>query len=282
MEFYRFFKGPQEGLDEIPKRRGYIYFCYDTGNLYVDVLSDEPENEDHGPIEGLRVQVNAKAAQYLINSKGEYIDVDNLLTSNEEALPVEKGGTGTDFFLKNGVLIGNEQDPIDVVIGEGVLVSEGPERNISFKEVLPVELGGTGTDSIEGFIHLYEIVTTELLNNSIQGIIDNDFAELETQINRVIEELDNKQDNIPSGEPGQFLTFNSNGKLEPTAGLTLVNSFKGRTGAVVPQSGDYTASMVGARPDTWMPTAKDVGAATMAEVNSAIQTAVLDSWAASY
>lgn len=39
-----------------------------------------------------------------------------------------------------------------------------------------------------------------------------------------------------------------------------VASFKGRTGAVSPQSGDYTADMVGARPSTWMPTAADVGA----------------------
>ena len=41
---------------------------------------------------------------------------------------------------------------------------------------------------------------------------------------------------------------------------TGVTSFNGRTGAVTPQAGDYTADMVGARPDTWMPTADEVGA----------------------
>ena len=40
-----------------------------------------------------------------------------------------------------------------------------------------------------------------------------------------------------------------------------VSSFNGRSGVVKPQSGDYTADMVGARPDNWMPTAAETGAA---------------------
>lgn len=39
-----------------------------------------------------------------------------------------------------------------------------------------------------------------------------------------------------------------------------VTSFNGRSGLVIPQTGDYTAEMVGARPDTWTPSAEDVGA----------------------
>ena len=47
----------------------------------------------------------------------------------------------------------------------------------------------------------------------------------------------------------------------PTATeIGAVGSFNGRTGTVTPQAGDYTAEMVGARPDTWTPTAEDVGA----------------------
>lgn len=64
-----------------------------------------------------------------------------------------------------------------------------------------------------------------------------------------------------------------------TAGVT---SFNGRSGAVTPASGDYTAAMVGARASDWMPTAADVGAASMEQVNTAIQAAVLDSWEGSY
>lgn len=79
-------------------------------------------------------------------------------------------------------------------------------------------------------------------------------------------------------------------------GTAGVSSFNGRTGAVAPEDNDYTAAMVGARPsdwmptatdvgarpDTWTPTAADVGAATMEQVNAAIQAAVLDSWEGSY
>lgn len=57
-------------------------------------------------------------------------------------------------------------------------------------------------------------------------------------------------------------------------GVAGVSSFNGRSGAVVPGNNDYTAAMVGAHPSDWMPTAADVGAATMTEVNAAIQTAI--------
>lgn len=52
-------------------------------------------------------------------------------------------------------------------------------------------------------------------------------------------------------QPGE-----SGGGTEPTG----VTSFNGRTGAVTPADGDYTAAQVGARPDTWTPNATEVGA----------------------
>ena len=69
----------------------------------------------------------------------------------------------------------------------------------------------------------------------------------------------------PSGLPdggteGQILTQGTTGPEWADAPATGVTSFKGRTGAVNPQDGDYTAEMVGARPATWTPTAEDVGA----------------------
>lgn len=51
-------------------------------------------------------------------------------------------------------------------------------------------------------------------------------------------------------------------------GTAGVSSFKGRTGAVTPQNGDYTADMV--------------GAATIKQVYTAIQEAILDSWEGLY
>lgn len=39
-----------------------------------------------------------------------------------------------------------------------------------------------------------------------------------------------------------------------------VSSFNGRSGDVIPQAGDYTAEMVGARSKTWLPTLTEIGA----------------------
>lgn len=47
---------------------------------------------------------------------------------------------------------------------------------------------------------------------------------------------------------------------EDGEGGDIVTSFNGRSGEIMPQAGDYTADMVGARPNTWMPTAPEVGA----------------------
>ena len=69
-------------------------------------------------------------------------------------------------------------------------------------------------------------------------------------------------DQLPTGgTPGQVLTQGASGPEWTDASDTGVTTFNGRTGAVTPQSGDYTAEMVGARPSTWTPTAQEVGAA---------------------
>lgn len=80
---------------------------------------------------------------------------------------------------------------------------------------------------------------------------------------------DSKQDELV-GTEDQIVGFNSAGEAvavpPPDTGVT---TFNGRTGAVTPQSGDYTADMVGARPNTWTPTAADVGAVpTSRTINS--------------
>lgn len=99
------------------------------------------------------------------------------------------------------------------------------------------------------------------------------------------DDFDTKQDKLV-GTAGQVVGFDENGNATAQpAPETGVISFNSRSGAVVPQEGDYTAEMVGAvpegrtvnskslsaditltaddvgaRPDTWMPTAEDVGA----------------------
>ena len=89
----------------------------------------------------------------------------------------------------------------------------------------------------------------------------------------------------PGGAAGQLLSKKTAGDydtewIDPPEGG--VASFNGRAGEVVPQAGDYTAAMVGARPDTWTPTAGDIGAVTETQMTAAIQAAVLDSWEGTY
>ena len=68
-------------------------------------------------------------------------------------------------------------------------------------------------------------------------------------------------DGLPDGgTTGQILTKTTDGAEWADAPDTGVTTFNSRTGAVTPQTGDYTADMVGARPSTWTPSAADVGA----------------------
>lgn len=79
------------------------------------------------------------------------------------------------------------------------------------------------------------------------------------------EDVDSKQDKI-TGAQGQIVGFDSNGDPVPQSPPdTGVITFNGRTGAVSPAAGDYTAEMVGARPSTWTPSAADVGAIPSAQ-----------------
>ena len=81
---------------------------------------------------------------------------------------------------------------------------------------------------------------------------------------------------VPSGgTTGQILTQGASGPEWEDAPDTGVTKFNGRTGEVEPQEGDYTASMVGARPATWTPTASDVGAIPATEKGAASGVATL-------
>ena len=74
---------------------------------------------------------------------------------------------------------------------------------------------------------------------------------------------DKKQDKL-TGVQGQVVGFDDEGDaVAMPAPDTGVTTFNGRTGTVTPQSGDYTADMVGARGSDWTPTADEVGAVSV-------------------
>lgn len=73
--------------------------------------------------------------------------------------------------------------------------------------------------------------------------------------------------NIVNNGKNNIVRLNSDDPGEGGGGGTAgVSSFNGRAGAVTPQGGDYTAAMVGARPNTWTPTAAEVGAVSAGSV----------------
>lgn len=75
----------------------------------------------------------------------------------------------------------------------------------------------------------------------------------------------------PGGETGQVLIKASDADGDfawtdpPEGGVT---SFNGRTGAIAPAAGDYTAEMVGARSKAWTPTAQEIGAVPVGTVTA--------------
>lgn len=78
--------------------------------------------------------------------------------------------------------------------------------------------------------------------------IESNNTELNSRIDTVEGSLAEKQETL-TGMAGQVVGFNAEGKAvaqnAPSAGVT---SFNGRSGAVVPVNGDYTANQVGALP----------------------------------
>jgi len=85
-----------------------------------------------------------------------------------------------------------------------------------------------------------------------------------------------KQDKL-TGKPGQIVGFGKDGSaVAQAAPDTGVTSFKGRSGAVVPMAGDYTAKQVGAADANHTHTASQVGAAAVNHTHTAAQVGAAD------
>lgn len=118
----------------------------------------------------------------------------------------------------------------------------------------------------------------------INGLEDSNMTKIDAALRE-------KQDKL-IGQSGQMVGFDSNGEATAQDLPTGVKSFNGREDNVVPQSGDYTADMVGALsieggeltgPLTLSgDPSVALHAATKAYVDASIQEAILSSWEASY
>lgn len=153
MALFQVFRGPEEGLNDVPCHNGYAYFCEDTGNFFIDI----------GNNDGDRVQVNAYAAQVLKASDGTEIDIDDLFLKSM-TLAVEKGGTGRTTLTANALLIGDGTNPIKMVsIGENQILAGDAASGVKGIDgtgvlfrlagsapefgTLPISLGGTNATS---------------------------------------------------------------------------------------------------------------------------------------
>lgn len=89
-------------------------------------------------------------------------------------------------------------------------------------------------------------------------------------------DISGKQDKI-TGTKGQIVGFDDAGNpVAQTAPEGGVTSFNGRKGAILPAEGDYTAAQVGARSNTWLPTAAEINAVpTTRKINGKALTADL-------
>lgn len=115
----------------------------------------------------------------------------------------------------------------------------------------PDRLTGTAAENKAFFDKLVRNVVAECVNGLIEELTGTAGAEqigmtpVESlpaeNVQQAMKELKEQLDNAIIGAGG-------------------VASFNGRVGKIEPEAGDYTAEMVGARPDTWMPSAEDVGA----------------------
>ena len=86
-----------------------------------------------------------------------------------------------------------------------------------------------------------------------------DLAQPQNRTEEFLAKIGGLVDSLPQGEFSRlerYLKYIA----ENGSGGGGVTSFNSRTGDVTPQSGDYTAAMVGARASDWTPSASDVGA----------------------
>lgn len=113
---FKIFKGTQAELDQIPLHEGYAYFT-DEGNFYIDNATK-------------RVQSNAKAADYLKNSNGKLLSLQEILnkiSKSNSAVSYQNILINSDFrkpVNKNGERVYSmEGETIDrwfILIDEGI------------------------------------------------------------------------------------------------------------------------------------------------------------------
>lgn len=141
------FKGKESDLASISLHEGYLYFCEDTGNVFIDGKTE-------------RIQVNAHAAEILKNSSKE-IDLEDLLLKDEP----EDARNSLDVYSKAEV----DDKVANVLI------------NIDF---VPIDKGGTGAKTKEEARTNLEVDSSQEVDDKISAATANfvDESTIDTKI----------------------------------------------------------------------------------------------------
>lgn len=187
MALFKIFRGPEDGLVNIPHHDGYAYFTKNSGKLFIDVVDDTMSE---------RIQVNAKGADSLMKALRDgtfqYFTVDDLVLKTAIST-VAQGGTGLGALTLNALLVGNGTDTVkmiainkgDIVIGDetngisglngiGVLYSAAAGEPTF--GIAPIAAGGTGANDQNGARQNLDVYSKQEVNNIADSAVTKSIA----------------------------------------------------------------------------------------------------------
>lgn len=217
---------------------------------------------------------------YLVrNSETEYFDIyakipPQVPKATDNFADVYGLDMGTSTFKKITLNFPGFNTTFNVVIGDTIenaisKINKNPTVSqfgytASFDELLGQITFSDSSGPVSCTISIGSNVLTPQSSSATIERLDDTTVDLSNYYTKqeVNTELESKQDTL-TGTQGQIVGFDASGNaVAQAAPATGVTSFNGRTGAVMPANGDYTAAQVGARASDWTPTAADVGALT--------------------
>lgn len=228
---------------------------YLGGSINFDSFMNEDSNKDYYRLsEGDTLTVSAA---YIVEGSQVIADIEAELANLHLSADHFRGNYESYDALVNLIPTGQPGD-YAIVSDENTFYLWNVTETAWVNASAEVDLSGYYTKA-EVNSAIADAVTTATEN--ITGETDEAIANIQTQVNA-------KQAKL-TGTAGQVVGFDSSGNaVAQAAPDTGVTTFNGRTGAVMPQNGDYTAAQV--------------GAATMEQVNAAINTAINGAIGGSY
>lgn len=153
--------------------------------------------------------------------------------------------------MEGGIISGNIAawgGEITLEGGNSCIISNNVCQKITVKPISGMNKSGWGHLICSNLFN-----TMQLSTNKYPAIVLGENTQYNFVTgNQLANLLDNKQSIIQDLGAGNIIHSNSNDAGGSGGGGSGVSSFKSRTGAVLPQSGDYTAGMVGAATEAYV------------------------------